>query len=314
MRTRTSWEQVKEENRTSSTVSSEYQKNFAQQRITKVSTTWDKSTKLVGNDKFDFVFSLVDENWVLAEVKSQEKKYVAGSDFEAIHYSLNKTTGVWSVLIREGDRAISSFVFIPVDGKRSFVEDNSPYFFLTGKGYPTSWREKTNLEISFCNPYESKFEELSREAIDSWREVLKDRVNLSMNVKKCAPFSDVNERGIYMMDVYMVSPIKGRDVGGITIPMVDPMTGKIHDSDIFIMRSELYEKYGKGAYKSVGYVNEEGHTTLKRIISHEYGHWLGLGHNFETPSIMNYDYNSSNLTGYDKDAVQHLYPLRTPGI
>jgi hypothetical protein len=307
-KTRRSWQQIKNDNAAGpSNKSSET--GYVAQRLLNVRE--DGGALYLAGSYYKFLFQNNDGNLELSYIHANGSTYKSGDEFEPIHYSINKASGVFSILVRESNSDLTSFTFIPFNSPSlTFNEDGSQYIYLLGKGRPAAWKDRAGLPIAFCNPGETTFEDLSKSSVKTWNKVLNGRLAITLQTKKCPPFSDVNERGIYLIDVYMFTPLKHQTTAGVTLPVLDPTIGKIVDSDIFVMRSEIYDKQGAANYRSSAFYANIGPAKLRRTITHELGHLLGLHHNFDLPSIMNYDYQEDTLTKYDEDAIQHLYPVR----
>ena len=85
------------------------------------------------------------------------------------------------------------------------------------------------------------------------------------------------------------------------------------DSDIFIWEKEFEKELNQQSQteitKQYGNIQKYMESRFFITILHEFGHFIGLDHNFSnTPSIM--DYSARNeIQVYDKEAVRYLYPV-----
>lgn len=234
------------------------------------------------------IFELNNGKLDLTALQNQSVIY----DLKTIHYSLKKNGNAFSILVKSDEetegRILLAFFFVR---KTDQIEIST-----------SPWDQDETLEANICGAPSAKVESIYRDGIAMWDQALDHRL---MVVTKALltypPFSDLNTHCIYTVNNYQTSHREDKMELGITFPVSDIFPGKFIDSDTFI--------WAKENKKLAGSLEES--EQLKRVIGHEFGHFLGLDHpSSETQfgSIMSYggvDYISND----DFEAVAQLYPL-----
>jgi len=118
-----------------------------------------------------------------------------------------------------------------------------------------------------------------------------------------APFSDLNQHCIMLIDDFKLENSDDFYTAGVTLPIINLASKRIIDSDVmlFMDHGPVYRQTTSGSKSS--------------ILMHELGHFYGLGHEFKTdadgnalhPSIMAYRNQTSDITPWDFEAVRELY-------
>lgn len=252
-----------------------------------------------------FHFIKIENSYFLNQLETKSFVY----EIKALHYSESKNNNATSILIEtkdnENGKVLLSFTFNKdgIEKETNYV--NSYYKYTNGPGVAIGWDQKVDLNIDICGSNNNL--ELSnkiKSGINSWKNNLKNRLNINVNSPLTyPPFSDLNSHCIYLVSDYQTE--YGNDVAnpGTTFSIVDKVNKSIVDSDIILWEKEI-KKFG---------TNILDYPRLERTISHEFGHLLGLDHQFDkyVSSIMSYNPYDLYLTNYDISAVQILYPIQT---
>jgi hypothetical protein len=126
-----------------------------------------------------------------------------------------------------------------------------------------------------------------------------------------APLTDVNSNCIRIVDDFYFEDQEDAAVYGITFPIVNKTTAKIVSANIVLSRKafEKTPRISDGETYSILYTY---------VVSHEFGHFLGLDHEFTRdeyddavyPSIMSYDFDDIedySPRAHDREAIAELY-------
>jgi hypothetical protein len=166
------------------------------------------------------------------------------------------------------------------------------------------------LQIDICGGDDLSYRELSF-GFQQWQASLRDRLNLNLKRSShCAPFSDLNQHTIHVVQSYMVEANQKISVLGQTLTVMSANRGQMVDADMFVFEAEI-KKAGNLDQFIPG--TELTIYTANKLLTfiHELGHMLGLDHKFDgTVSVMAYEKTSLQLTPYDLAAIQALYPLK----
>lgn len=226
-------------------------------------------------------------------------------DLKTIHYSVKNNGNAFSILTRSSDldsgKVLLAFTFVKKIDQVEISKTSSTYKFLYGAGVIVPWDQKEILEVDICGMRSAKIESAYRDGINMWNQALAGRLKvMTKTLETYPPFSDLNTRCIYTVNNYQTKFDEEIINAGSTIISGDTFQGKLLDSDIMIWVKEN-EKLGKTLEERSG---------LQRIIGHEFGHLLGLDHQFNDSltSIMSYK-KIDWITSYDSEAIAKLYPL-----
>lgn len=227
---------------------------------------------------------------------------------EIEHYSISKDQTKISFLFRLKDRTngsiLMSAVFYKYNPLKATIgKTDSRYKYIHGPGVLVPWKLTSDkkIKVNVCpsaQGYVSSYE--VREAFEKWEEPFKSRsVKLDIDVtsvSSCKPFSDVNESSLHYVSEYLTIAEEEYLNPGFAILNSDLSAGHIFDADIVLLGSEIK--------KSPGYRFNGG---LSRTLIHEFGHFLGLDHQFDGfYSVMSYD-RVLELGTYDNNAITELY-------
>ena len=80
-----------------------------------------------------------------------------------------------------------------------------------------------------------------------------------------------------------------------------------------VINPTTYEIVASSIIISESGIAKTGHPErIHRTITHEFGHLLGLHHEFDgNPSIMSYNHDETEITQFDIEAVTQLYPYKS---
>ncbi|MCB0363110.1 MAG: matrixin family metalloprotease [Bdellovibrionales bacterium] len=180
---------------------------------------------------------------------------------------------------------------------------NKIFNFLRGPGVKFRWNKKNPVEVNICGKDSLLRGDPIKEGVRTWREVLKDKSLIDVELKEAQnypPFTDLNFHCIQIVDNYLLEQDPRYIIRGITISIPSFGSGEIVDGDIFL--------FGREWVKEGGLLDFD----LTKLTRHEFGHFLGLDHQFKIPSIMSYNKQDIYLTKYDYDAIEELYSEPPP--
>jgi hypothetical protein len=261
----------------------------------------------------DYIYTSPAENLELAfelkngklDLTSLQTKNGGIYNLKSIHYSVKNTGNAFSILARLDDvdagKILLSFSFVKKTQPKEIPQTASTYKYIYGPGVIVPWNQKEVLEVNICGAPSAKIENIYRNGIDMWSQALARRLKVvTKSLYTYPPFSDLNTHCIYTVNNYQTLPGDNVMNPGTTYTVGDTFQGKLLDSDIMIWVKEN-EKAGQTL---------EERSSLQKTIAHEFGHFLGLDHQFSNSltSIMSYD-GINWVTSYDQEAIIQLYPL-----
>ncbi len=275
-----------------------------------------------------FTFSLENSRLDLKSLNMRGRSFQAGNDFEIIHYSSSPENDAHSILVYDGrgrNKQLIAFTFRKIQGAPATIERSIKNFFYlfyddeAKEYFKVGWRNDRPLEFQTCPSSLNSVNKMLDESLKKWNQVLRGRLELRRGAEdQCPPFSDVNTRTVQVVEEWI--ELHGQALAlGQAMTSGHTHTGKLVDADIFIFLAEWdeYLAYIRENRKVDDAFIENGwlegvpvRQVLQRTMTHEIGHTLGLGHQFDgTPSIMSYDDQATELSDYDRRAIRELYPI-----
>jgi hypothetical protein len=226
---------------------------------------------------------------------------------KVIHYSINPQKTLLSFLMTldyppYGTMVTAISFFKPVERAFTLSETDKRFNYLLGEGVITKWNE--DLSLSVCGKMDTS-QELYLDGIN--RQWLKNgkvgqrKFTLS-KTPNTTPFSDVNSHCILFAEGYEESLTSKSFTGGIALPILDSATQRILDTDIIIFLKPFNKHFSAEPI-----IRDQ---LIRSTILHEFGHWLGLDHEFDPEdkfqSIMSYE-GVNEVKTHDLNAVEQLY-------
>ncbi len=190
--------------------------------------------------------------------------------------------------------------------KKTFKNYN--YLNPEDKSQKIRWKNPQNIKLQLCGPKIQKYRKHNERAVQDWNKLSQVNgtpfwIDLSIKIYDYPPFSDLNTQCIYLVEDYKTRGPEVKNFGTTFIPS-NYNTGTIVDADIVFYQSELQK-----SFPNMNGINSNGESfdyVFKVVATHELGHFLGLGHQFDgEKSIMSYKH--SFLHPYDEEAIVELY-------
>lgn len=226
-------------------------------------------------------------------------------DLDAIHFSKAEYADAFSILAEtkdsENGTILIAFTFTKKTEPKA-IEKVSDYFkFLFGPGVKIGWSQDSTLFMDICGQQDARVENAYKDGLHTWDKALNTRLKVETRVLSVyPPFSDLNTNCIYTVNSYYTRADKNLINMASAITKADLFQGRFIDGDIMVWVKEN-EKYGV----SLAQVHNLVETT-----AHEFGHVLGLDHQFDKSirSLMSYEDERFTST-YDEEAIKQLYPM-----
>ncbi|NRA65534.1 MAG: hypothetical protein HRU19_13685 [Pseudobacteriovorax sp.] len=231
------------------------------------------------------------------------------SPVEPLHYSVSEDGFTFSILFTSEDsqgKKLTAMFFtknFDQNHRRMKRTTSENFAFFLGRDKAIGWRQP--LEVSICGKEALAQERDVREAINSWAtsEGKISGLDYSIAVDETPrPFSDINQKCIQMIDQYRMEDQENLAELGSALVIINQFSQEIVSSHSFIFLAAHKRSFVK--------------TSLVSTITHEFGHMLGLGHEFSRDpetneslydSIMGYS-GIDQVKQRDREAIAALYP------
>lgn len=238
------------------------------------------------------------------------------SQVRVVHYSITPHKRAFSFLVtpeKQSNGALAALYFVKEPSSETLAEPrrtSQPFSYNLGVGLAAPWSQGFKLDLYSGMSHEAAI----RKALTTWDQV--DTIdgaigglNLDVNrqdSKERKPFSDLNQNSVFVLDQLTLAHESGRPILGMTLPLIDPYRYELLNAQVVIFKSNL-----SGPDKDL---------RLERVLLHEFGHVLGLGHpvplaagerGTHGQSVMTYHIENNRLSDYDRRAILALYPLAT---
>jgi hypothetical protein len=266
--------------------------------------TRDQNVFTYSSTKSQLSFTFTEKNGKLDISTLEVPNYFY--DLKAIHYSLKTSKDAFSILVETSSdetegRVLLAFTFTKKVEIKYAEKASSFYKYLYGPGVRIGWDQKEELKIGICGAKSEKLKSIYKKGIEQWAQALDNRLKVTTSFPTLyPPYSDLNFHCVYTVKDYQTIPGNNFVNMGTTFVKGDLFKNKLIDADIMIWVKEN-EKFG---------TTLEETTNLQATTAHEFGHLLGLDHQFDKSqtSIMSYE-GTSYVASYDRQAIATLYPL-----
>jgi hypothetical protein len=221
------------------------------------------------------------------------------------HISVSKDKATFSILLyidiektdapsEDNSKELIAFYFTkPYEWKLDLVESGN-FDYMLGKNIKLFWQKDQKVTLGLCNPNLVSKKEQINLSLKSWTQYIKSPTFNVQFISNPPPFSDLNTHCIYIVDNYLT-----RATPGFSNPAVTLMYARnnIEDQDILLYEKEINKFQGS----VLGNDREWADPTLWMDITHEIGHFLGLGHPI---NLMHPEFQS--IMSYSDDVVTHV--------
>lgn len=236
---------------------------------------------------------------------------------EAIHYSVNPAKTAFSLLLKftdpdAGNGLLALFFTKNVQKTVKIDATEAKYKYLLGPGLKAAWAEP-EIKIDLCGPMTGGEEAALKAGVEAWATAgkIESRTLVLGRRAEHPPFSDVNARCAKIIDGFAFEDQEDFAVFGVTMSSVNRTSAVIEAGTILIPL---------GAFRKTQRISTEAERLIlmRYVMSHEFGHYLGLDHEFSKgpdgaplyPSVMSYEFDGiedPKPRAHDREAIAKLY-------
>lgn len=291
----------------------------------------DSGISLRHDDRTFIKFKKMDDGSLV--VDSNQEILFYGETQTVVHYSYTPDMNTFSILFYmtsdSGLKALIAIAGNKISANSKSEENDETYYSYVGDihdkktgelkvSYKIPWDQSKTVQFDKCNLTFDGLNEIVDKSYEAWAPALEGRLDTTLTSQSsCPPFSDLNTHTIQYIDDW-IETNGPNGVMGAVWSRYFLSSGEIVDSDMFIYKSELAEylnrvKPGTNLDDPSSYQKGGIQRYMRWVVTHEFGHMLGLDHKMEGPhSVMSYtkDYFFGNIFTYDIEAIAHLYPKR----
>jgi hypothetical protein len=266
----------------------------------------------IRKDKKSNSIWLKNEDFSIEVIQNSKKIFFKFEEesYEVLHFSESKDKKILSVLIygfnNELDSRELTALYFSTDysPQQKPAMTKYPFSYVEGPGVITRWPKNKILKVELCDTRHKHMKASLKEAVSAWAAPLQKKLKIEYSEsKKYKPFSDLNQKCVYLVEHRIEDARAEVGAFGATLSVVDYSHMRFVDSDVLIFKDEFLK--GHSTFDSDSSIQD-----LYFVILHELGHFLGLDHNFSknNKSIMGYNFKiERKLHRTDIEAIQALY-------
>ena len=246
-----------------------------------------------------FIFRQNQNKLELSELTFQDTRFPITPEHYSISPDGSKISFLGSSRDETGKFVVAITLFKPASTRVVARKTDTIYKYIAGPGVIAPWKLNAAREVAIdiCpSAARNLGVSLIQNAFARWNNptsvtLVKIKTNV---VPTCKPFTDVNQHAVYYINSYLTEMREDSSNPAVTSIMLDSSRAEIFDADILVFGAELNK-------------SRSDYTLKHWVLMHEFGHFLGLDHQFDgTTSIMSYKQTASP-SAYDVRAIERLY-------
>ena len=276
-----------------------------------------KPSTVVDGEDFALQFSVSGSQLSLNAICTGNN-YSTCTSVTVLHYSKRTDGRAISFLVSYTDATYGKAlvgIFFSLPGSGSATQVDTKYKYLAGPGIVTKWKE--TLAVHICgSPGTDRVTDYTT-GVNSWLKSGKLGAQLGVTLDSTTtikPFTDLETHCITTIDNFLIENQANESVMGITLPVMDLVNAELLGGHVLIMRTSSEKVVAANGN------DETFRSALFKLTSaHEFGHLIGLDHEFAKDSagkqlyqsIMSYD-TETNIQNpvpqtHDKESIANAY-------